>query len=116
MSRKIERLPSKDVLKKVFLTDDGVRFVVLDGEYYPESAIAQQHRKYCIALREGTLVSLSFRGYAVPVLRVTEGVFRITRVLLCDAEQEVGSTSTKVSGVLGVAETRQPMGLYPASH
>lgn len=113
--RKIERLTRTAVLKGTFVTDDKVRFTVLDGEHYPESAIAQQHRRYCASLRDGILVSLSFRGRAVPVVKVVDGVVRLKRVLLCDAEEEVGDTSTELSKVLGVSETRQPMGLY-ASH
>lgn len=113
--RKIERLSRKAVVKGTFVTDDKVRFTVLDGEYYSQSEIAQQHRKYCSSLRDGILVSLSFRGHAVPVVKVADGVVRLTRVLLCDTEKEVGDTASEVSKVLGVAETRQPMGLY-SSH
>ncbi len=112
MKKKISSLSKKEVVGKDFMTDDGVFFTVLDGEHFPQSAIAGQHQKYCEALRDGILVSLSFRGKPVPVVKVSDGVIRLKRVKLKTSETEVGETSTEVSQSLGVIETRQPMGLY----
>lgn len=110
MLKKISSLPVKSVIGCNFVTDDGTSFTVLEGDHYPQSTIARQHQKYCEALRDGILVSLSFRGKPVPVVKVTDGVVRLTRITVACAE--VGNLSSVMSEALGVSETRQPMGLY----
>jgi hypothetical protein len=110
--KKISSLSRDDVIGQDFMTDDGVHFTVLEADHYPQSAIARQHQKYCEALREGILVSLSFRGKPVPVVKVSDGVMRLKRIMLTTTGVELGNTSTEVSQLLGVLETRQPMGLY----
>lgn len=112
MVTKIISLKAKDVVIGNFVTDGNVLFTVIKSEHYPQSAIARQHQKYTSALREGILVSLSFRGKPVPVIKVSDGVVRLKRVMQCETELDYGDTSTELSTFLGVIETRQPVGLH----
>lgn len=107
-TKRIERLPS-DLDGYDFKTDDGVKFTVVEGEYFPQGCIAQQHNSYLDALRVGLLVSVSFRGHPVPVIKVNGGVVRLKKV---EAKGETTTGSREISTLLGVLETRQPMGLY----
>jgi hypothetical protein len=110
--KRISFLSHTEVVGSGFQTDEGVIFKVLKGEHYPQSAIARQHQKYCGALPDGVLVSLSFRGKSVPVVKVSDGVVRLRRVILQEGDIEAGQTSSEVSQLLGVSEVRQPIGLY----
>src|SRR3989344_5905285 len=94
---------------QTFRTDEGVRFKVLEGDYFSPGRIGKAHSRYLHSLRGGLLVSVSFRGYPVPVITVSSGVVRLVEVEL-NGTTHKGSAA--ISKLLGVSETRQPMGLF----
>lgn len=108
MAHAIKALPI-DLSGRRFKTDEGKRFKVIEGEYFPEHSISRQHSKYLAHLRVGLLVSVSFYGQPVPLIVVDGGVVRLVVV---QANKKVLGRSSDISKLLGIEETRQPMGLY----
>lgn len=106
----LKTLPN-DIDGESFKTDYGKKFKVLKGDYFPKNSIGIQHNKYLNSLRQGLLVSVSFHGQPVPVVTVDKGVVRLVEV---EAGGEVVKGSSVISKLLGLTETRQPMGLYSA--
>lgn len=92
-----------------FKTDDGVKFTVVEQDYFSEKSIGRQHKKYLSALRPGFLVAVSFYGQPVPVVAVEGGVVKLVKV---EIEDETLENALAISRRLGVARTRQPMRLY----
>lgn len=107
-AKTLNRLP-KDIDGKKFKTDEGVKFEVHYGDYFPDRSISRQHSKYLGGLRTGLLVSVSFYGQPVPLVTVDGGVVKLAKV-------EIGGklleSAAAISKKLGLTETRQPVGLY----
>lgn len=110
MAKILNVLP-KNIDGKDFKTDDGIRFSVLEGEYFPQDSIARTNNKYCSTLRQGLLVALSFHGKPVSVITVDGGVVRLASVKVQDEEI---NTAVAISEALKNTQTRKPLGLYPA--
>jgi hypothetical protein len=111
MAQTMRLLPS-NINGMAFKTDDGTTFKVVEGEYFPRQSVGRQHNRYLDSLRPGLLVSVSFHGQPVPVVTVNGGVVRLAKIELDEGEVHDGARI--ISGLLGVMETRQPMGLYPS--
>ncbi len=100
---------SKQITGISFQTDEGVRFKVLEGEFFSSASVARQHRKYLGDLRQGLLVAVSFFGTRTPVITVKGGVVKLAKVELSGMSLERAGV---ISQGLGLSETRQPLGLY----
>ena len=109
MTKAIKALPA-DITGRRFKTDEGKKFTVVEGDYFSERSISNQHRKYLSHLQTGLLVSVSFYGQPVPLVVVDGGVVRLVSIQQKDDETLQGSSI--ISKLLGVEETRQPIGLY----
>lgn len=105
---KLSRLP-KDLSGRRFQTDEGVKFRIRGGKFFPDRTIGQQHARYLSTVRVGLLVSVSFHGHPVSLITVDGGVVRLTGV---EINKELIEGSTTISKKLRVTQTRQPVGLY----
>ncbi len=110
MTKAIKALPA-DITGRRFKTDEGKKFTVVEGDYFSERSISRQHRKYLSHLQTGLLVSVSFYGQPVPLVVVDGGVIRLAVI---QTDEKTLNHSAEISKLLGVEETRQPMGLYSA--
>lgn len=110
MTKSVKRLTA-DLKDKRFKTDEGTVFTIREGEYFTDGEISRQHRRYLTQLKTGLLVSVSFYGQPVPLVVVEDGVVRLVSI---ETGDEILDTSSAISEMLGVKETRQPVGLFAA--
>ena len=81
-------------------------FKIIRGQWFPYKKISNQHRDYLTGLREGMLVSVTFHGQPVPLVRLYDGVVRLIEV---ETKGETLKGSRNISEALGVTVTRQPV-------
>ena len=100
----------RNITDTVFLLR-GSLFQVVEARYFARATISAQHRQYLSTLPSGTLVSVSFFGYPVPLVVVRGGVAKLKKIN--KGGQHITGAGA-ISTALGIRATRRPVALVRA--
>lgn len=101
---------AKSVAGQTFVTDSGVRFRVVEDEFFPAGEHDKANGRYLDSLKPGLLVSAWYRA-PTPLVTTRDGVCKLKVV---EVEKERLTGATLISQRLGVPHTRVPVTLLRA--